>query len=248
MRPQILITALQRFFAAFGYKVVTLDAAKPSWGLTQFFPLLKEFGFEPQNIWDVGANRGDWTRAAVQYFPKADYTLIEPQDNLKESIAGEIRAGHRIRWINAGASNEPGVLPLYISSKDQSSSFLDYQRIKDDSVRKIEVPIRTLNEIRSSLGLPVPEMLKIDAEGFDLRVLEGASDFLGRTEIILAEAAVAQLDLENSARNLLNAMDGYGYRLLEITDLHRSPSQDVLWLCELAFLLKSSRLFAQARY
>lgn len=244
----MLRRAVQSFFGAFGYKLVTLEAAKPTWGLTQFFPLLKQLGFAPKNIWDVGANRGDWTRAALQYFPSADYTLIEPQDHLKVGIAAEVRAGHRIRWVNAGASNEPGVLPLYVSAKDQSSSFLDYDRIKDDSVQKIEVPIRTLNEIRSSLSLPVPEMLKIDAEGFDLRVLQGASDFIGRSEIILAEAAIAQLDFENSARNLINAMDGYGYRLLEITDLHRSPNQGVLWLCELAFLLKSSQLFAKARY
>jgi len=240
--------AVQGFLRAFGYKLVTLEAAKPTWGLTQFFPLLKQFGFAPRHIWDVGANRGDWTRAALQYFPTADYTLIEPQDHLKEGIAREIRAGHRIRWVNAGAGSEPAVLPLYVSAKDQSSSFLDYDRIKDDSVRKIDVPIRTLNEIRSSLSLPVPEMLKIDAEGFDLRVLQGASEFLGRTEIILVEAAIAQLDFENSARNVINAMDGSGYRLVEITDLHRSPNQGVLWLSELAFLLKSSQLFKQAQY
>jgi FkbM family methyltransferase len=240
--------AVQGFLRAFGYQLVTREAAKPTWGLTQFFPLLKQFGFAPGHIWDVGANRGDWTRAALEYFPAADYTLIEPQDHLKEGIAGEIRAGHRIRWVNAGAGSRPGVFPLYVSAKDQSSSFLDYDRIKDDSVRKIDVPIRTLDEIRSSLSLPVPEMLKIDAEGFDLRVLEGASEFLGRTEIILVEAAIAQLDFENSARNVINAMDRSGYRLVEITDLHRSPNQGVLWLCELAFLLKSSQLFSQARY
>jgi FkbM family methyltransferase len=244
----MLKRVVQGFLGAFGYKLVTLEAAKPSWGLTQFFPLLKQLGFEPRNIWDVGANRGDWTRAALRYFPSADYTLIEPQDHLKEGIAGEIRNGHKILWVNAGASNQPGVLPLYVLAKDQSSSFLEYDRIKNDSVRKIDVPIRTLNEIRASLSLLVPEMLKIDAEGFDLRVLQGASDFIGRTEIILAEAAIAQLDFENSARNLINAMDGYGYRLVEITDLHRSPNHDVLWLCELAFLLKSSPLFAQVRY
>src|SRR5215467_3049325 len=239
---------VQGVLGAFGYKLVTLEAAKPSWGLTQFFPLLQQFGFAPTSIWDVGANRGDWTRAALRYFPSADYTLVEPQDQLKACLAGEMRAGHRIRWVNAGAGDQPGILPLYISEKDQSSSFLDYDRIKGAAVRKIDVPIRTLNEIRASLSLPVPEMLKIDAEGFDLKVLEGASDFLGSTEIILAEAAVAQLDFDNSARNLINRMDGYGYRLLEITDLHRSPGEGVLWLCELAFLLKSSPLFARARY
>jgi FkbM family methyltransferase len=50
-------------------------------------------------------------------------------------------------------------------------------------VRKIEVPVRTLDEIRSSLVLPVPEMLKVDAEGFDLKVLQGAADFTGHTEL-----------------------------------------------------------------
>ena len=68
-----------------------------------------------------------------------------------------MQARHKIRRVNAGAGNQPGVLPLYISAKDTSSSFLDYDRIRDDSVRKIDVPIRTLNEIRSSLSLPVPE-------------------------------------------------------------------------------------------
>ena len=47
--------AVQGFLRAFGYKLVTLEAAKPTWGLTQFFPLLKQFGFSPRHIWDVGA-------------------------------------------------------------------------------------------------------------------------------------------------------------------------------------------------
>src|SRR5262249_57775077 len=140
--------------------------------------LVRGLGCDTKASGDGGANRGDWTRAAVRYFPAADYTLVEPQDLLREQIADALRSGHRIRWVNAGASNEPGVLPLYVSAKDQSSSFLDYDRIKDASVRKIEVPIRTLNEIRSSLSLPVPEMLKIDAEGSDLRVWTVASHCL----------------------------------------------------------------------
>jgi FkbM family methyltransferase len=68
---------VQKLLGAFGYKLVPLEAAKPSWGLTQFFPLLEQFGFSPKSIWDVGSNR-DWTRAAVGYFPDAEYTLVEP--------------------------------------------------------------------------------------------------------------------------------------------------------------------------
>jgi len=239
---------VQGLLSPFGYKLVTLEAAQPTWGLTHFFPLVRSFGFAPRHIWDVGANRGDWTRAAVRYFPDADYTLVEPQKQLHGSLDALARQGCKIRWVHAGAGREAGLLPLYVSAKDQSSSFLDAPRIRDQAVGKVEVPVRTLDEIRASLALPVPELLKIDAEGLDLQVLEGASDFIGRTEIILAEAAVGQLDLENSARALVNAMDGYGYRLLDITDLHRGPSQGVLWLCELAFLRNESGRFASARY
>jgi hypothetical protein len=57
---------VQKLLGAFGYKLVSLEAAKPSRGFTQFFPLFKQFGFSPKNIWDVGSNRRDRTRAAVR--------------------------------------------------------------------------------------------------------------------------------------------------------------------------------------
>ena len=40
---------------------------------------------------------------------------------------------------------------------------------------------------RASSGAGLPEMVKIDAEGFDLKVLAGASDLLGKTDIFLVE-------------------------------------------------------------
>jgi FkbM family methyltransferase len=238
--------AVQKFFSAFGYRVVSAKSLQPTWGLNHFFPLLKGFGFAPGRIWDVGANRGDWTRTAIQYFPEAEYTLIEPQERLRANVQDLIDAGHKIRWIHAGAGARAGTLPFYVAPKDQGSTFLPLPRVTQEAVQKVEVPVRTLNEVLATLASPVPEMLKIDAEGLDLQVLEGATDLLGGTEIVLAEATIGQLDLENTAGALIQAMDGYGYRLIDITDLNRSPTHGVLWLCEFAFLLKSSHLLERA--
>jgi len=44
-------------------------------GLEHFFPLLRRLGFAPRHVVDVGANRGNWTRAAFKYFPNAVYSL-----------------------------------------------------------------------------------------------------------------------------------------------------------------------------
>lgn len=238
---RIIQAALEKF----GYRLVPLTNMELC-SLERFFPLLKCSCFAPTHIWDVGANHGNWTRAAIDYFPDAEYTLIEPQHALKAHVHDLIRSGYNLRWISAGAGNRAGTLPLYIATLDRRSSFLDVPRIKEEAVQRLEIPMRTLNEIRTTFSLPAPNMLKIDAEGLDLKVLEGATDLLGHTEIVLAEGSIGQLDFENMAGVLIGAMDDYGYRLIDITDVLRSPNNDALWLCEFAFLLKSSGLLKHA--
>jgi hypothetical protein len=69
---------------------------------------------------------------------------------------------------------------------------------------------------------------------------------LGKTAIFLAEAAIVACDMENTALAVIKSMADAGYRLIDITDLNRSPKHGVLWLCEFAFLLESSRLLRAA--
>jgi FkbM family methyltransferase len=243
MIRQVIQGTLRRF----GYRLARItDPLELNYGLDNFFPLLKRFGFAPKHILDIGANRGNWTRAAIKYFPEAHYTLVEPQNELKVYIKDLLDRGYRLHWINAGASDRPGLLPLHIMSLDHSSTFIQAPRTMSESIRRIEVPIRTVNEIVASSELPIPEMVKIDAEGLDLKVLAGSSDLLGKTEIILAEASIGQSDFDNTAKELICTMADAGYRIVDITDLNRSPRYGVLWLCELAFLLHDSHLLDDA--
>jgi len=231
----------------FGYRLARAgDSAVPNCGLSNFFPLIKKLGFDPKHILDVGANHGTWTREALQYFPQAHYTLVEPQNDLKIHIQELIDRGFHVHWINAGASDRAGILPLYILGPDHSSTFLQVPRTESESVRTIKVPLRTLNEIVASSGLPVPAMVKIDAEGLDLQVLAGASELFGKTDIFLAEASIGQADFANTALAVIEKMSQAGYRLIDITDMNRSPSHGVLWLCELVFLRTASKLLDSA--
>ncbi len=75
-----------------------------------------------------------------------------------------------------------------MSYRDDSSTFVD--RHDNPTAQRITVPIITLNQIVASSDAGLPEMVKIDAEGFDLKVLAGASDLLGKTDIFLVEAVV----------------------------------------------------------
>lgn len=233
-----------------GYRLLKIDRdAIQGVGelLGSFFGTLKRGGFSPRHVLDVGANHGLWTRQAMLVFPEAQYTLVEPQDELKRDIEDLVRSGREIEWINAAAGDRAGTMAFTIARRDDSSSLsLSAEEARAEGLRQVPMTVRTLNEIVSASGKTCPELVKIDAEGFDLRVLAGATELFGKTEVFLVEAAVC-CGYENSVARVVEFMCEAGYRVMDITDLNRSPKHGVLWLCEIAFVRAGSRLLEQAK-
>jgi FkbM family methyltransferase len=216
------------------------QAAPSADGLDRFFAALKNLDFRPKHIVDVGANRGFWTRKALLYFPEAHYTLVEPQDHLKVHVQDLLDRGCKIKWINAGVADKSGTLPFTISYRDDSSTFDPVQT--EAGAPRIPIPVMTLDEIVSAVIAPPPEIVKIDAEGYDLKILAGASDLLGKTDIFFVEVTICCEGHENTIARVVRTMDEAGYHVIDITDINRSPKYGVLWLCELAFLRNASRI------
>jgi FkbM family methyltransferase len=170
---------------------IKLRSAMPRGHLKLFFSMLQGRSFAPKHIIDVGANHGKWTRVALRYFPDAYYTLIEPQDHLRAHVADLLTHNSKIRWVGAGASDTSGSLPFTMFARDDRSSFTPtLEAARANGMCQVEIPVTTLNEVVRTGHAPLPDMVKIDAEGFDLRVLAGASELVGKTDIFLLEAAI----------------------------------------------------------
>lgn len=212
--------------------------------LEVFFENIKAMGFTPKHIIDVGANHGTWTRETLKYFPDAFYTLVEPQEWLKPSLQDVLDANSKVSFHAVGAGAQSGSFMFTLVERDDSCSFrYTKAEAKAGGYQQVEIPIVTLNEIVAKNNtLPFPDMVKIDAEGLDIAVLEGASDLIGRTEVFLVEAAVFCKEFNNSLLKMVHYMDEKGYSLFEITDLNRPFKPNVLWLVELAFVKKNGIL------
>ena len=50
---------------------------------------------------------------------------------------------------------------------------------------------------------------------------------------------------ENTMQAIINHMVSVGYRLMDITDINRSPLTGALWLLELAFIRSDSPMLEQ---
>ncbi len=211
--------------------------------LFEFFSILNDINFVAQHIVDVGSNHGHWTREILKHFPNAAYTLVEPQYWLKESVQDLLISNHNIRFFGMGAGKQPGNLLFTVSDSDDCSTFrYNAEEAKEKGFKQITVPVITLNDLIASKNLGIPDIIKIDAEGLDLDVLEGASHFFGKTEIFIVEAAVVCTLINNSFSAVNNYMEERGYRLFDITDLNRHKNPSVLWLVELVFVRRDGRV------
>jgi len=204
----------------------------------QFFQCIKNLGFNPSHIVDVGANRGTWTRNALQYFPDAYYSLFEPQAYLSASFTDLIK-NPQIKFHAKGVGASSGMMDLTTSDRDDSFSFsFTAEQAESFGVRQVKAPVVTLDEYLPTLGLPQPELVKIDAEGWDLEVLKGAESTIENAEVLLMEASVMNKMFKNSIKNVVWEMGKRDFTVFDITDLNRTQKHNALWLIEIVFIKK----------
>jgi hypothetical protein len=108
--------------------------------------------------------------------------------------------------------------------------------------KQIDIPVKTLNTIVEENGNTMPDIVKIDAEGIDIDVLEGASNLFGKTELFFVEASINSTFKQTELTTVVNYMEKKGYRAFEITDINRPFPNKVLWLVEIAFVRKNGYL------
>lgn len=203
------------------------------------FNALKTLGLRPTHIVDVGANHGNWTRTALEAFPEAKVTVFEPLPTLKEKHA-DLQADPRVTLHYKGVGDTDGVANFTIHSRDDSSSFAyPEEDAKAEGLEQIDVELCRLDTV---LAGNTPEIVKIDAEGFDLKVLDGGAQVLSTAEVVLIEAAVANPTFENTVWSVMQRMDALGFHLFDITDLNRMPERRILWLIEAVFVRKGGAL------
>jgi FkbM family methyltransferase len=160
--------------------------------------------FYPKTIFDVGANVGDFTKTSLEFFPESKYFCFEPSENTYNKLKNNI-VNDNVFLYKIALSNVNKELPftknynvcnslVVEKNSDKENTQLDkldirMRALSGDDIETEIVQTKTIDSFCQQNNIEKIDLLKIDTEGFDLEVLEGAKNILseGGVDIVYTE-------------------------------------------------------------
>ncbi|MEM9973770.1 MAG: FkbM family methyltransferase, partial [Pseudomonadota bacterium] len=194
-------------------------------------------GLKFETVIDVGVHEG--TPKLMKALPNALHLLIEPSAAHANAIAKNYREiPHEL--IPVAAGKEDGSV-WFVDHAIDGGTAITHSRIvssreeaeRTENLRNIaELPVRRLDTIAAERDLAGPIFLKIDVDGKEIDVLEGARGLLGDVSALSIEAPLMHL----SERTLW--LEEAGFTLYDIVDF--DYYKNVLWQVDLVFVAESA--------
>lgn len=176
---------------------------------------------EGMTFLDVGANIGYYTAlASARVGAQGKIVALEPDPEnfrfLERTVAAN--PARNITCIQKAASDAAGTLRLYISATNRGDNRLWAYEDSDDSY---DVEVSTVDNMLAERGIRSVDLVKMDVQGYEGRVLGGMTETLGRSErlILLTEFWPFGLRSAGTAPEaVLETLRRYGMRLYTLTD------------------------------
>ena len=196
--------------------------------MAEVLDLIVDLGFSPTTVIDVGVAKG--TPALYTHFPNAQYLLIEPLKEFENNLK-EICKEYDAEYILAAAGAKSDMMVIRISPKLEGSSLL-----WTDGVKRT-VPVITLDSVIKEKNLRGPYLLKVDVQGAELQVLDGASTLLKDTELVILEVSFFRfIDGYPEFYDVIDYMKKRGFVAFEVFGGHNRPLDGARAQVDIAFV------------
>jgi FkbM family methyltransferase len=205
---------------------------------------LAQRGYDIKTIIDIGASDGRWSKEAMEFFPKAQYLLVEAQGFHEDNLKSFTEQYSNIQYVLAAAGDRVG--KIYFDAGDP---FGGQASNTPFAVNNVELPVTTLDSEVPNRKLSGPFLMKLDTHGFELPILKGATQTLKNTEVIVMECYAQHL-MPNSLNfaQMCQYLDTLGFRCIDLVDPVWRVYDDSFWQMDLIFVRKERPEFAYTAY
>jgi FkbM family methyltransferase len=237
---------LEIVLRARGYELKQIDS--PLRGFDRCLHYAKSRGLSPKTVFDIGVGNG--TPWLYDAFPGSKLVLVEPLSAFDSDIQA-LTKRYNATSHKVALGREPGTAEFNVNIEHPtSSSMFTLDSVFAGFAAKVQrehrfqrqtVNIETLDRLNA---YEPPFVLKLDVEGSERAVLQGASETLRNTEFLLMEISVMhRVTGEPRFAEMISFLDDCGFELFDIPSLSQTNTIAQLIYLDAAFVPKHSKLW-----
>lgn len=196
---------------------------------------VSRLGFRPQTVIDVGV--AQHTTDLYEEFKEASILLIEPLVEFEPSLRN-LCSSYKAQYVLAAAGAAPGtaVLNVHHEQPDCSSFLKEAEGPTVDGCPR-EVAVVTIDQVCSERKLKGPYLIKVDVQGAELTVLEGAKRTLPQTEVVILEVTLFGTMIGGpQLYDVVSGMREHGFVVYDVCGFLYRPFDNALCQMDMMFV------------
>ncbi|CAH0996741.1 hypothetical protein EMA8858_02876 [Emticicia aquatica] len=207
---------------------------------------LKRFGkrgTQINTIIDIGASNGMWSKMCMLFYPNAKYFLVEAQDIHEQHLKNFKSKNNNIEYVISAAGDKQG--NIYFNNDREFGG----QASENPYEKGTSVPMNTIDYWVREYNLKPPFLIKLDTHGFEVPILEGATETMTQTNLLIIETYNFNIsDKALTFYEMCSYMQKKGFRVIEIVDLLLRPKDKALWQMDTFFIPDTDKIFKNNSY
>lgn len=202
--------------------------------------LLKQKGFSPRTVLDIGSFIGSWTRMCKEVWPQAAVCMFEPQPDKRAGLERLVQSmpGLTLRTELLGSVAGENVT-FHLAQSGSSSLNL----LAKPGAPSIRLQTQTLTHAVAGTPFARPDFIKVDVQGAELSVLEGGKDVMAAAEVVMLEVALIE-EYEGGPlfADVVAYMAERGFVVHDICTIFRNTATQSMNEADVIFVRKGSFL------
>jgi FkbM family methyltransferase len=208
---------------------------------------ISDRGINFKYILDVGANLGEWTRMTKEIFPESVIYMIEPLSEMAANLNSicEEFPGTKYFPNGAGSKIEDHVMTTWGDDLAGANCLVvENEYLKSINKQRV-IPIITIDSLIEKGEIEIPDLVKLDIQGFELEALRGGTKLFGVTEAFILETSLFEFTAGNPILSeVVIFMAERGYEIYDFPGFLRRPFDGALAQIDVCFAKRDGKLRA----
>lgn len=196
-----------------------------------------------RTVIDIGAHTGEFSSAIRAVLPGVSVYAFEPLPDCFQLLTARLQKYPHCRAFQVALGERHGHVTFWRSDFPKSSSVLPMSKLHQDAFpwsancSPDEVRLETLDDYSREMELTSKVLMKIDVQGYEDRVLQGAALVLKRVDYVLVEASFRPLyEGQATFHRVYEILFASGFSYAGNMDQLLSPLDDTVLQADTLFL------------